>query len=75
CWGYSGPNVPVHAGAATSTALLGQLQSGLSYSTTHYSVLDWRFITVSTGPGGQSIVTGWAPGYAFSGSSCAQEAG
>lgn len=72
CWGYSGPTVQVHAGAATSTPVLGQLSAGLSYVDTHYGVDGWSFITVVTGPSGQDIVTGWAAGLT---SDCAEMAG
>lgn len=72
CWGYRGPAVTVHAGAATTTPVLGQLNPGLSYVDTHYGVNGWAFITVLTGPSGQEIVTGWATGF---NSDCAEMAG
>ena len=72
CWGYSGPTVTVYAGAASNTPVLGQLTAGQSYSTTHYGVDGWEFISVSSGPGGQTFVTGWARGHT---SDCAQMAG
>jgi len=72
CWGYSGPTVTVYAGASAATPVLGQLDPGLSYVTTHYGVDGWEFITVVTGPSGQDIATGWASGHT---SDCAEMAG
>lgn len=72
CWGYSGPTVQIHAGAAANTPVLGQLTAGLSYVDLHYGVDGWGFITVLTGPDGQEVVTGWATGVS---SDCAQVAG
>lgn len=71
CLGYRGPAVPVYAGAATTTPVLGELSAGLYYFETHYGVDGWSFITVATS-GGQDIVTGWARGYT---SDCDQQAG
>lgn len=75
CWGYTGPAVTLYAGASTTTPQMGTVTSGLSYGSETWGLPGWQFYSVSTGPGGQHLFSGWAPHGAFAQGSCEQEAG
>lgn len=75
CWGYSGPTVTFYAGASLDTPVMGTLTTGLSYSTGSWGLPGWQFYTISTGPGGQNLFSGWARHGSFDSGTCAQEAG
>lgn len=61
CWGYRGPAFELHAGASRNSPIVGTAQPGQSVVTMYYSYYpDWQFYDIATGPGGETITSGWA---------------
>lgn len=76
CWGYRGPAFDLRAGASASAPLIGTAQTGQSVVTTYYSHYEgWQFYTIVSGPGGDTILSGWATGIDIGDANCDSVAG
>lgn len=76
CWGYRGPAVELRAGASAASPVVASAEPGQSVVTKYHSFYPgWQFYDIRSGPGGETIASGWVADIDISERNCDRVAG